>query len=232
VRTQSPDICRELTLVSQGYRFIAGIDEAGRGAWAGPVVAAACILPLERPGLAQELRLVRDSKLLSPRQRDACYDLITMLATFWGAGVVSAAEIDRIGILPATRLAMMQAVSALSQPPELLMIDAVKLPQLAFPQIVEPKSDLHYLSVASASIIAKVTRDRLLVSLDAAYVGYGFAHHKGYGTKQHRAALAELGVCAEHRRSYRPIYDILHAKLLMNPVLRDKQCPNSPTWKR
>ena len=204
MRTQQPDICRELALVSQGFKLIAGIDEAGRGAWAGPVVAAACILPLECAGLLWELRLVRDSKLLSPRQRNACYTHITSIATCWGVGVVSASEIDRLGILPAIRLAMVLAVTALAQPPSLLMIDAVKLPQLAIPQIVEPKSDLHYLSVASASIIAKVTRDRLLVSLDAGYTGYGFARHKGYGTPQHRAALAELGVCGQHRRSYRP----------------------------
>ena len=212
MRTQRPDICRELTLVSQGYKLIAGIDEAGRGAWAGPVVAATCILPLECAGLQQDLCLVRDSKLLSPRQRDACYECITAIATCWGVGMVSAVEIDRIGILPATRLAMVQAVNALAQPPSLLMIDAVHLPQLTISQIVEPKSDLHYLSVASASIIAKVTRDRLLVSLDAEYAGYGFARHKGYGTAQHRAALAELGICEEHRRSYRPIFEILNAK--------------------
>jgi ribonuclease HII len=198
--------------VNQGYQLIAGIDEAGRGAWAGPVVAAACILPLECAGLVLELRLVRDSKLLSPRQRDACYTRITSLATCWGVGIVSAAEIDQIGILPATRLAMVQAVAALSQPPSLLMIDAVRLPQLIVPQIVEPKSDLHYLSVASASIIAKVTRDRLLVLLDAAYAGYGFARHKGYGTSQHRSALAELGICHEHRRSYRPIRELIRVE--------------------
>jgi ribonuclease HII len=212
VRIQAPDICRELTLLSQGYKLIAGIDEAGRGAWAGPVVAATCILPLENAGLAQDLCLVRDSKLLSPRQREKCYTLITAIALCWGVGVVSAAEIDRLGIVPATRLAMVQAVTALAQPPSLLMIDAVRLPRLAIPQIVEPKRDLHYLSVASASIIAKVTRDRLLISLDAEYAGYGFARHKGYGTAQHRAALAELGICGQHRRSYRPIFEILNAR--------------------
>lgn len=212
MRTQSPDICRELTLVSQGYRFIAGIDEAGRGAWAGPVVAAACILPLECVGLVQDLYLVRDSKLLSPRQRVACYSRITSLATCWGVGIISASEIDRIGILPATRMAMVQAVTALTQVPDLIMIDAVKLPQISIPQVVEPKSDLHYLSVASASIIAKVTRDRLMVSMDNDYAGYGFAHHKGYGTALHRAALVEHGICCEHRRSYRPIGEIINAR--------------------
>jgi ribonuclease HII len=213
VRIQAPNICRELSLVSQGFKLIAGIDEAGRGAWAGPVVAAACILPLECTNLPRELRLVRDSKLLSPRQRDACYECVTTIATCWGVGIVSAAEIDRMGILPATRLAMVQAVTVLSQMPDLLMIDAVRLSQLAIPQIVEPKSDLHYLSVASASIIAKVTRDRLLISLDADYMGYGFSNHKGYGTAQHRAALAEHGICVEHRRSYRPIHELINATL-------------------
>ena len=212
MRIQTPDICRELTLVNQGFKLIAGIDEAGRGAWAGPVVAAACILPLECAGLLSELHLVRDSKLLSPRQRETCYDLITKLATCWGVGIVSAAEIDRIGILPATRLAMMQAVTALSQKPSLLMIDAVRLLQLSIPQIVEPRSDLHYLSVASASIIAKVTRDRLLVSMDAEYAAYGFARHKGYGTAEHRAALTEHGICHEHRRSYQPIRELVSAE--------------------
>ena len=212
MRTQQPDLCRELTLVNQGYKLIAGIDEAGRGAWAGPVVAAACILPLEHVGLPRELFLVRDSKLLSPKQRDACYICITAIATCWEVGVVSALEIDRLGILPATRLAMVQAVTALAQSPGLLMIDAVRLSQLSIPQIVESKSDQHYLSVASASIIAKVTRDRLMVSLGADYAGYGFARHKGYGTAQHRAALAELGVCKQHRRSYRPIRALINAR--------------------
>jgi ribonuclease HII len=209
VRTKSPDLCRELSLLSQGFTLIAGIDEAGRGAWAGPVVAAACILPLERVGLARELSLVRDSKLLSPGQRDRCYTQITAIAAFWGVGIVSAQDIDRIGILPATRLAMAQAVTALAVIPSLLMIDAVRLPQLAIPQVVEFKADLHYLSVASASILAKVTRDRLLASYEDTYAGYGFARHKGYGTARHRLALTALGICAEHRRTYRPIRELV-----------------------
>lgn len=206
---QQPDVGRERALLSQGYYLIAGIDEAGRGAWAGPVVAAACVLPLADPNLAAQLSLVRDSKLLSARQREACFPLIISCALGWGVGIVPAAEIDRIGILPATRLAMMQAVAALQLAPGLLLIDAVRLPQCRIPQISEPKADRHYLSVAAASIIAKVTRDRLLCAMECTLPGYGFARHKGYGTAQHRSALDALGVCPEHRRSYRPICERL-----------------------
>ncbi|MHB9034574.1 MAG: ribonuclease HII [Anaerolineae bacterium] len=209
VPVQQPDLCREHALYTQGHKLIAGIDEAGRGAWAGPVVAAVCVLPLYDPNLATTLALVRDSKLLSARQRDACYRLITGCAVGWGIGSAEVEEIDSLGILPATRLAMERAVAALNVQPDLLMIDAVKLPRIAITQIVENKADLHYLSVASASILAKVTRDRYMVNLEHTWPGYGFNRHKGYGTPKHQAALRELGVCEVHRHSYRPIRELL-----------------------
>jgi len=206
---EKPNLCREIALLRQGYTRIAGIDEAGRGAWAGPVVAAACILPLNDPGLPALLELVCDSKLLSARQRDYCYQAITACALAWGVGIVSAQEIDRCGILPATRQAMQSAVQALTPAPELLLIDAVRLAQVDTPQFSEPKADRHYLSVASASIIAKVTRDRLMAALDKTHPGYGFARHKGYGTAAHLAALRERGICPEHRCSYKPVHMLL-----------------------
>lgn len=224
---QQPDFCRELTLLSQGYHFIAGIDEAGRGAWAGPVVAAACILPLDDPALLRKLGQVRDSKLLSARQRDQCYDAVTACALSWAAQAASAEEIDQLGILPATRLAMQRAVAALELCPDLLMIDAVRLQEVAIPQIVEFKADRNYLSTAAASIIAKVTRDRLMAAMERELPGYGFSSHKGYGTARHRAALRELGISREHRLSYRPIHDLLAPQ----NVERKERCQNCPIWK-
>lgn len=209
---QQPDLCRELDLWACGHSYIAGIDEAGRGAWAGPVVAAACVLPANADDLLEQLSPVCDSKMLSPRQRARCYELIMHCALTYGVGVVSAAEIDRIGILPATRAAMVQAVSGLALQPDYLLIDAVKLPALAIPQRAAPKSDVHILSVAAASIIAKVTRDRLLAAMDAAWPGYGLSKHKGYGTAAHLAALRALGTSCQHRHSYAPVRAIDEAQ--------------------
>ncbi len=202
---QAPTLAQERALWQQGYRCIAGIDEAGRGAWAGPVVAAAVILPAEQPCLAAALAPVRDSKLLSPRQRARCYDLVLEHALAWGAGAVPAAEIDRIGIVPATRLAMRAALAGLCIAPTYLLIDALALDGVALPQRAIIKGDRCCLSIAAASIIAKVTRDRLMRELDAAMPGYALAQHKGYGTAKHRAALARLGSSPLHRHSYAPV---------------------------
>lgn len=200
-----PSLREELVLWTQGYNHIAGLDEAGRGAWAGPVVAAAVILPSGDPQLGQALDGVRDSKQLSPRQREVLCERICTVAVAIGVGVVSPQDIDALGIVPATRRAMVTAVAQLSPPPDFLLIDALQLDELPLPQKSIIKGDALCLSIAAASIIAKVTRDRLLVAFESTYPGYGFARHKGYGTRQHRAALHHLGPCHIHRRSYAPV---------------------------
>jgi ribonuclease HII len=200
-----------MQLQQSGHRLIAGIDEAGRGAWAGPVVAAAVILNLPE---ARSLREVNDSKQLSPRQRDKLYQVVIDHCSAYGIGQGSVEEIDSIGILPATRLAMTRAVAALALQPDALIIDAVRLPQVNKPQAVFNFADSISLSVAAASIVAKVTRDRLLLDLDAQYPAYGFARHKGYGTQIHRAALQSIGPCAVHRRSFKPISALLANRLI------------------
>lgn len=202
---QQPDLIEEQRLQALGYRYIAGLDEAGRGTWAGPVVAAAVLLPLNRSDLAPALEGVRDSKQCTARQRDALYERIAEVALAVGVGSCSSERIDQIGIVSATREAMAQAVAGLSVSPEALLIDALSLPDLALPQLALPKGDARSLSIAAASIVAKVTRDRMMVELDARYNGYGFARHKGYGTAYHRQALACYGPSAAHRLSFAPL---------------------------
>ena len=200
-----PTLEKEWALWQQGFALVAGLDEAGRGAWAGPVVAAAVILPLDRPDLLTALQGVRDSKELTPRQREEVFELIRKVALTIGVGVGSHTCIDRGNIISATRHAMSQAIVNLKLPPHYLLIDALALPHLATPQLAFPKADALSLSVASASVVAKVTRDRLMILLDQRYPGYQFARHKGYGTKAHRLALTALGPCKIHRRSFAPI---------------------------
>jgi ribonuclease HII len=200
-----PTLEFELALRAQGYHFVAGLDEAGRGAWAGPVVAAAVILPLDRTDLQQALDGVRDSKQLLPGAREALFDVICQIALEVGVGISAPAVIDRDGIVPATRRAMRRALGCLSLQPGHLILDHLQLTAVDLPQIAFPKADARSLSVAAASIIAKVTRDRLMVLLDRRYPGYGFARHKGYGTAAHQAALAELGPTPIHRMSFAPL---------------------------
>jgi ribonuclease HII len=195
----------EMALWAKGYTRVAGLDEAGRGAWAGPVVAAAVILPADHLACAPLLGAVRDSKQLTPKQRERLFLAIREIALGVGVGIVPASIIDQIGIVPATRQAMGQALEALSLPPEHLLIDALRLPRVPLPQQVLTHGDAISLSIAAASIIAKVTRDRILIELDSQYPGYGFAQHKGYGTALHRMALAQLGPCSEHRGSFWPM---------------------------
>jgi ribonuclease HII len=183
---------------------IAGIDEAGRGAWAGPVVAACVVLP-RLPDLRRILNPVRDSKLLTPSQRERCYDLVLRYALDHGIGVAPSDVIDRMGIISATRKAMLEAVAALCCPPDGLIIDALELRELPMPQLAIAKADLTCLSVAAASILAKVTRDRMMVALDAKLPHYGLAAHKGYGTRQHQQALCTYGPTIHHRRTFAPI---------------------------
>jgi ribonuclease HII len=203
-----PSLEIELALYAQGHRLVAGLDEVGRGAWAGPVVAAAVIIPLDRPDVEYVLAGVRDSKQLSPAAREMHFESIRQMALGIGIGVSAPAVIDRDGILPATCRAMQQALSRLSPQPECLIIDYLRLRTVPLPQVSFPKADAQSLTVAAASIVAKVTRDRLLVQLDARYPGYGFARHKGYGTAAHRAALDVLGPTRIHRKSFAPLRTI------------------------
>jgi len=195
----------EAELWLAGYHAIAGVDEVGRGPWAGPVVAAAVILPADPDTLAPLLGKVDDSKRLTPRQREQLFGAIQQLALAVGVGRVAASEIDCIGIAAATRQAMTQALDALASRPDFVLLDFLTLPELSLPQCGVPHGDALSLSIAAASIIAKVTRDRWMVEQAAIYPGYGFARHKGYGTAEHHAALVRLGPCALHRMSFAPV---------------------------
>jgi ribonuclease HII len=201
----TPTLELETQLWAEGYCFVAGLDEAGRGAWAGPVVAAAVVLPSNQPGLAQQLYGVRDSKVLAAARREDLLEVIVGSALSWAIGAVPPEEIDRLGIVPATRLAMTQALEALAPSVDYLLIDYLPLPGISLPQKYLPKGDARVLSIAAASILAKVHRDRMMAGLDARYPGYGFAQHKGYGTARHRAALAALGPSPIHRLSFAPL---------------------------
>jgi ribonuclease HII len=174
------------------------------------VVAAAVILPLDRPGLRAALKGVNDSKQLTARQRERLFAVIHEVASAIGVGGAGPGEVDREGIVAATRAAMERAVAMLPIPPEALLIDAVNLQGL----ISLPQRSLNYgdslsLSIAAASIVAKVSRDRAMAALDARYPGYGFAQHKGYGTRAHHAALKRLGVSEAHRKSYAPVRELI-----------------------
>lgn len=199
-----PDFYYESCLWEGKVRSVAGLDEAGRGALAGPVVAAAVIFP-PRPALAGRLLGVRDSKQMTPTSRAAWAERIKQLATAWAIGAASNEEIDQLGILPATRLAMQRALQGLQSEVQHLLIDFVLLPEAPLPQTALVKGDQRSLSIAAASILAKTGRDAALCQMDAQYPGYGFARHKGYGTAQHRAALDLRGPCPCHRRSFAPL---------------------------
>jgi ribonuclease HII len=183
---------------------VAGIDEAGRGALAGPVVAAAVIIDPVRAGLPLWGEL-RDSKLLAPAQRGALAPQIRAAARAFAVAAVPAAEIDAVGIAAATRRAMQAAVAGLDPQPQHLLIDWVRLPLVNIPQYSCARADQIMVSVAAASILAKVHRDALMAALDAHYPLYGLARHKGYGAPAHLAALSAHGPCPEHRRSFAPI---------------------------
>jgi len=204
-RNRPPTLERERRLLRRGFARIAGLDEAGRGAWAGPLAAAAVILPLRRPTLAADLAGVRDSKQMTPAQRRAAADRIRAVALAWSVGSASAREVDEIGPLQATRLAMLRAIHELPAEPDHLLIDFLTIPGAPLPQTPVTHGDLLCLSIAAASVLAKTWRDEQMVALDALYGGYGFARHKGYGTALHASALARLGACREHRRSYAPL---------------------------
>jgi ribonuclease HII len=202
---QEPHLEKELALLKQGYRFIAGLDEAGRGAWAGPVVAAAVILPANQPELLHSLQGLNDSKKLTPQKRDEFFDVLQQTALAVAVGIGSPELVDSINVLQATHHAMQEALVQLPIAPDYLLVDHLKLSATDIPQDSFPKADSISLTVSAASVIAKVTRDRLMIELSRQYPGYGFERHKGYGTRIHREALQKFGPCPVHRMSYRPI---------------------------
>lgn len=182
-----------------GYRYIAGIDEVGRGPLAGPVIASAVILP-------ENFRLLglTDSKKLTSKTREEFYEIIISEALCIGIGIVDAKEIDRVNIYEATKLAMLKAIKALPISPEHLLIDAMTL-QTGIPQTSIIKGDSKSISIAASSVVAKVTRDRYMESLAKSYPHYGFETNMGYGTKEHLEALDKYGICEEHRKSFAPV---------------------------
>lgn len=188
----------------QGATAVAGLDEAGRGCLAGPVVAAAVVLP--RDWRHAE---INDSKQLTAHQRDRLFAVIHEHALSIGVGIASVEVVDRLNILQATHVAMKEAVSNLSISPDFLLLDAVQLSNMPMPQHSIIKGDALSLSIAAASIIAKVTRDRMMVEYDRQYPAYGFAVHKGYGTQQHRSAIKQYGPCPIHRRTFRGVKEYL-----------------------
>ncbi|MFA5353325.1 MAG: ribonuclease HII [Thermodesulfovibrionales bacterium] len=193
----------DASLRGEGVSFIAGVDEAGRGPLAGPVVAAAVIL---REGC--RIDRVRDSKKVPLREREILFDEILLNSLDWGIGLVDAGEIDRINILQATRIAMHSAIQALSIMPDLVITDAVKLPSLAVRQIPIIKGDAQSASIAASSIVAKVARDRIMDLYHGIFPCYGFSRHRGYGTRLHLDTIKKYGPCPIHRKSFRGVMDL------------------------
>ena len=201
---KQPHLRHESALWANGALWVAGIDEAGRGALAGPVASAAVILP-QMPITRIGLEGVRDSKKMTPTQRQSWAGTIWETAVAYGVGMASPQEIDALGILPATRLAARRALATLDVCPDCLLLDYINLPEVDLPQISLVKGDMRSLSIAAASVLAKTARDAILVDLDRQYPGYGFGAHKGYGTQAHREALRNLGPSPVHRRSFAPL---------------------------
>lgn len=200
-----PTLIEETALHERGYRQVAGLDEAGRGCWAGPVVAAAVVLGpvMQQPAV---LAGVNDSKQLSAAQRTTLAATIRAQVHGIGVGVVPAFMIDCLGIIAATRLAMELAILNLPQLPDALLIDALPLPSCPLPQRAIIRGDSACLSIAAASIIAKTTRDRLMADFDRVYPLFQFGQHKGYGTALHQRALGQHGPTPLHRRSFKPLW--------------------------
>ena len=205
-----PSFTEEKQLRQQGYRFIAGVDEVGRGALAGPVLAAAVIMPFMFK--ATWRKEVRDSKLLSPAQRESLYEPIRGTALAVGIGSSDVWTIESLGIVRATEIAMEQAVKQLLPRADAVLIDYMRVPGIKLPQKGVVDGDTLCFSIACASIIAKVTRDRMMEELDGTHPGYLFAQHKGYGTEEHLACLRKLGPCQIHRRTFQPVRDVLNLR--------------------
>jgi ribonuclease HII len=185
------------------YQYIAGLDEAGRGALAGPVAVGAVILPKDKTRLSRTLAGVRDSKQMTPLERDSLAPRIKEAALAWSVAFASSEEIDSQGIVPATRLAAIRALQGLSISPEYLLTDfRLELPQLDISQTSLVKGDVHCLSIAAASVLAKTARDAYMSQLDTEYPNYGLGKHKGYGTQAHRLAMKRWGYSSVHRKSF------------------------------
>ena len=197
-----PDFSFERACMDSGYSRICGIDEAGRGPLSGPVAAAACVLDPARP-----IPGLDDSKKLSPKKRDALFDLIVANAADYAIGFATPEEIDELNILNATMLAMRRAIAGLKTPPDFALVDGNCIRDFPIPAQAIIKGDSLSLSISAASILAKVTRDRLCLEDDRNYPEYGFAKHKGYGTAEHIAALRRLGPCPIHRKTFLKFLD-------------------------
>jgi len=199
-----PDTVFESELWKSGIQYIAGLDEAGRGALAGPVSVGAVILPNDKSLLSSNLSGARDSKQMTPRMRDTLAPLIRKVALAWAVGFATSEEIDMQGIVRATRLAAIRALHQFTITPQYLLTDfRLELPQLEIAQMSLVKGDARCLSIACASILAKTERDALMRELDLQYPGYGLGEHKGYGTQAHRSALMRLGLSEIHRKTFR-----------------------------
>ena len=200
-----PTFAAEKKFYRQGFTLVAGLDEVGRGAWAGPLVAGAVILPEPTRALRRALATVNDSKQLSAAQREACAAIVRAHALAAGIGLVSVSELDAWGMTRATHEAMCRALAALWPQPHALLIDAFLLPPSPLPQRAIVRGDAYSLSIAAASIIAKVTRDALMRELHTQHPQYNFHANKGYGTPAHQGALTDFGPSEQHRRSFAPI---------------------------
>ena len=195
----------ERAAVAAGHMIVAGVDEAGRGPLAGPVAVAAVILPQEA-----HLPRINDSKKLSAAVREELFTQIVAIAISYHVALIDAETIDRMNILQATRMGMYEAIAALTPAPDEVLVDAVELPKLSMPSQSIIKGDAKSVSIAAASILAKVTRDHLMEQYDTEYPHYGFAKHKGYGTQEHIDAIRKYGVCPIHRKSFEPIRSMLN----------------------
>jgi len=213
-KTKTASLIHERNYYKMGCRVIFGIDEAGRGPWAGPVAAGAVALPLNQSNLNKQLAGVRDSKDMTPNQREGLVDTIKETALAWGVGHSTAREIDELGIVPATKTAMQRALDNAiedSVEPDCLFLDYMLWPERRdIPQVSIVSGDKHSLSIACASVLAKVWRDTFMLELDAEFPQYGFANHKGYGTQAHREALEKFGPTDFHRKYYKPIQMLLN----------------------
>jgi len=203
-----PNFDFEKKLIKQGFGLIAGIDEAGRGPWAGPVVASAVVINPKEFKFWQTLE-INDSKKLTAKKRESLISLIKQKALNWAIGIANNKQIDQLGIKPATFLAMQQALAGLKQKCDFLLLDGRDYLDISIKQQAIIKGDGKSISIASASIIAKVTRDKIMQKYEKKFPGYGFSQHKGYGTRMHSERLKKLGPCPIHRMSFKPIKKLL-----------------------
>lgn len=210
-----PTLRIEQALWKKGIRLVAGVDEVGRGAFAGPVVAGAVVIADPRRFHRRRLTRIRDSKTVGEKEREELYEQLIASGIMWSVGVIPVAQIDAVGIGCANREAMVAAVHALTRLPDHVLIDVIRVHELSIPYTSVPDGDGRVFSIAAASIIAKVTRDRMMRKLHLQYPQYGFAEHKGYGTAQHQRMFRVHGLCPEHRRSFAPIH--LYAQTSPSP---------------